>query len=71
MGQRSRLGGVGLLPPLHQQRVGGVLDFLDLDLFIVHPHGGQGAGHLLLWPGGTEPSEKSPPKQLRINCSRA
>lgn len=39
---------VGFLSPLHQQRVGGILDFLDLDLFVVHSHGGQSARHLLL-----------------------
>lgn len=39
---------VGFLSPLHQQRVGGILDFLDLDLFVIHSHGGQSARHLLL-----------------------
>ena len=43
-----RHGVVGLHPPLLQQRVTGVLDGLDLDLLVVHPHGRQGTGHFLL-----------------------
>lgn len=69
VGQRRGLGGIGFLPPLHQQRVRGILDFLDLDLFVVHPHGGQGTGHLLLWGGGTEPSAKAPPQGLTARFS--
>lgn len=53
MGECSGLGGVGFLPPLHQQRVRGIFDLLDLDLFVVHSHGGQRTRHLLLWAGGT------------------
>lgn len=68
MGERGGLGGVGFLPPLHQQRVRGILNFLDLDLFIVHSHGGQGTGHLLLRAVGTEPSAKPPqgPQSLSV-----
>lgn len=40
--------GPRLLPPLQQQRVGSILDLLDLDLLVVDAHRGQGTGHLLL-----------------------
>lgn len=62
VGQRGGLRGVGFLPPLHQQRVGGILNFLDLDLFVVHSHGGQGTGHLLLRAGGAQSHQQSPPR---------
>lgn len=70
VGERSGLGGVCFLSPLHQQRVRGIFDFLDLDLFVVHSHGGQRARHLLLRAGGTGStvstarSPPGPPGQL-------
>lgn len=35
-------------PPLVEEPVVRGLQVLDLHLVIVHPHGGQGTGHLLL-----------------------
>lgn len=37
-----------LFPPLVEEPVVRGLQVLDLDLVVVHPHGGQGTGHLLL-----------------------
>lgn len=48
----AALGGRGaaclLLPPLVEEPVVGGLQVLDLHLVVVHPHGCQGTGHLLL-----------------------
>lgn len=37
-----------LLAPLVEERVAGCVEVLDLHLVVVHAHGRQGAGHLLL-----------------------
>lgn len=55
--QRSGFSGIRFLPPLHQQRVRGIFNLLDLDLFVVHSHGGQCARHLLLRAGGSTVSK--------------
>lgn len=39
----------GFLAPLVQQRVAGGVDVFDFHLVVIHAHGGQSAGHLLLW----------------------
>lgn len=41
----------GFLAPLVQQGVAGGVDVFDFHLVVVHAHGGQSAGHLLLWQG--------------------
>lgn len=51
--RRSAFGaGCSLLAPLVEQRVAGGVQVFDLHLVVVHTHGRQGAGHLLL--GGDE-----------------
>uniref|UniRef100_A0A0E9X9E2 Uncharacterized protein n=1 Tax=Anguilla anguilla TaxID=7936 RepID=A0A0E9X9E2_ANGAN len=37
-----------LLPPLHQQWIGGIFNSLDFDLLVIDSHRGQCAGHFLL-----------------------
>lgn len=39
----------GFLAPLVQQRVAGGVDVFDFHLVVIHTHGGQSTGHLLLW----------------------
>lgn len=38
----------GFLAPFVQQRIAGDVDVFDFHLIVIHAHGGQSAGHLLL-----------------------